>query len=355
MTTRRSAALKRLRAAAAFLPAPGALETAVAALGFVQYDPIRRPARAQDLILHQRVRGFLAGDLDRCYPSSKLEEDYFYTYGVLPSAYSELLHPRGGGSFEPSGLAAAVLGLLRERGRLTPQEAATTLGRASETNDWGGVSSATTRALEYLHYQGFARVSGRLNNRKVYAPRPPVAQSLEPAERLAELTLLMARLLAPVSAAGLRRALTQLRNNGGALPGNDRVVTDLLHRGALRRDVVEGMTYLTPADSVPGESRRQVRFLAPFDPVVWDRTRFEHLWGWQYRFEAYTPPKKRQFGYYALPLFWGDIAIGWVNLTVEGGALDVAAGFADTAPTGRAFQVAFDAEVTRMEAMLGLG
>jgi uncharacterized protein YcaQ len=45
-----------------------------------------------------------------------------------------------------------------------------------------------------------------------------------------------------------------------------------------------------------------VRLLAPFDPVVHDRARFEILWGWSYRFEAYTPVAKRKLGYYALPL-----------------------------------------------------
>ena len=48
----------------------------------------------------------------------------------------------------------------------------------------------------------------------------------------------------------------------------------------------------------------------PFDPVVHDRTRFELLWGWTYRFEAYTPAPKRKRGYYALPLLWRDRAIG---------------------------------------------
>ena len=49
-----------------------------------------------------------------------------------------------------------------------------------------------------------------------------------------------------------------------------------------------------------------VRLLAPFDPIVWDRRRFELLWGWPYRFEAYTPVAKRKLGYYALPLLWRD-------------------------------------------------
>jgi uncharacterized protein YcaQ len=46
--------------------------------------------------------------------------------------------------------------------------------------------------------------------------------------------------------------------------------------------------------SSPGEPGRDVRFLAPFDPIVWDRRRFELFWGWPYRFEAYTPPRTRR-------------------------------------------------------------
>ena len=64
----------------------------------------------------------------------------------------------------------------------------------------------------------------------------------------------------------------------------------------------------------PRETRPAGTLPQPFDPIVWDRRRFEHLWGWAYRFEAYTPEAKRQFGYYAMPLLWGDRVIGWVNL-----------------------------------------
>ena len=64
-----------------------------------------------------------------------------------------------------------------------------------------------------------------------------------------------------------------------------------------------------------------VRLLAPFDPVVHNRARFERLWGWMYRFEAYTPEPKRQFGYYALPLLWRDQMVGWGNVSVKSGKL----------------------------------
>ena len=70
-----------------------------------------------------------------------------------------------------------------------------------------------------------------------------------------------------------------------------------------------------------------VRLLAPFDPVVWDRRRFELFWGWAYRFEAYTPAAKRKLGYYALPLLWRDRVIGWANLAVVNGGLHAELGY----------------------------
>jgi uncharacterized protein len=65
---------------------------------------------------------------------------------------------------------------------------------------------------------------------------------------------------------------------------------------------------LWPAGRLGGlaDAPREVRFLAPFDPTVWDRRRLEHLWGWTYRFEAYVPERNRRRGYYAMPLLWMD-------------------------------------------------
>jgi uncharacterized protein YcaQ len=58
--------------------------TAIQRLGFVQADPIRAPARAQDLTLRHRVAGYRAGDLERRYPRLAIEEDFFVNYGFLP-------------------------------------------------------------------------------------------------------------------------------------------------------------------------------------------------------------------------------------------------------------------------------
>jgi uncharacterized protein YcaQ len=102
-----------------------------------------------------------------------------------------------------------------------------------------------------------------------------------------------------------------------------------------------------------GAPKDDVRFLAPFDPLVWDRRRFEHFWGWPYRFEAYTPPAKRKLGYYALPLLWRADVIGWVNVRGRGDELAIEPGFVSGRPPAeKAFPSAFAIEAERMRYFL---
>jgi uncharacterized protein len=98
-----------------------------------------------------------------------------------------------------------------------------------------------------------------------------------------------------------------------------------------------------------------VRLLAPFDPIVWDRRRFELFWGWAYRFEAYTPSAKRVRGYYAMPLLWGEQVKGWANVSLTSKGLDVQTGFAQSpAPRDSAFKRALAAEEAAMFSFLAL-
>ena len=88
--------------------------------------------------------------------------------------------------------------------------------------------------------------------------------------------------------------------------------------------------------------------------MVWDRRRFELLWGWTYKFEAYTPAARRTMGHYALPLLYGDRAVGWANATlVDKQRLDVHVGFADKAwAREKALAGAIDEELARMAEFL---
>ena len=96
-----------------------------------------------------------------------------------------------------------------------------------------------------------------------------------------------------------------------------------------------------------------MRLLAPFDPIVWDRRRFELLWGWAYRFEAYTPAARRVRGYYALPLLWRDRVVGWANLSWRDGVLSHTLGYvAASAPGEAGFARALDDELARLRRFL---
>jgi uncharacterized protein YcaQ len=88
--------------------------------------------------------------------------------------------------------------------------------------------------------------------------------------------------------------------------------------------------------------------LAPFDPIVWDRGRFELFWNWTYRFEAYTPAPKRIRGYYALPMLWRDQVIGWANVTLK----EVTVGYIKSEPRDRAFKRELKAELNRVSTFL---
>ena len=89
MNTRLTLAHLRRYAIARSLFAPTSVADAVQTLGFVQADPIRAPARAQDLTLRHRVAGYRAGDLERLYPTLAIEEDAFVNYGFLPRTFCD--------------------------------------------------------------------------------------------------------------------------------------------------------------------------------------------------------------------------------------------------------------------------
>jgi uncharacterized protein len=327
---------------------------AVQRLGFVQADPIRSPARAQDLILRHRVRNYGEGDLDRRYRSLKLEEDMLYAYGFMPVETWQLLHPRTQRTLTVT--ERRVLDLVSRSKYLHPRELEASLGKDRETNAWGGYSKSTTRILERLHYLGLTRIAGREKGVRLYQQAVLHQQGLAPDVRLRRLALLISGILAPVPLSSLNEALRRLRYAAPDLQGRTKIVAALVKSGEMESAEVGGVRYLWPAGGLlRNEPEDIVRFLAPFDPLVWDRRRFEFFWGWPYRFEAYTPPAKRKLGYYAMPLLWRAEVIGWVNASRRGERLSIEVGFIrGEPPSEKTFQRAFEAETERMRHFLSL-
>jgi uncharacterized protein YcaQ len=331
------------------LPQPTTLKAALDRMAFVQADPIRSPARAQDLILRHRVESYRAGDLEQHYPSLEIEEDVLYAYGFLSRPVWHLLQPRDTSRLLK--LEKRILEVVNSMGQAHPKQLEEHFGRDRVINAWGSYSKETTQVLDDLRHRGLLRVARRENGIRIYEAAQLPEETAAPAERLQKLILLIAGILAPVPEQTLTAAIARFRNWGDPR----RVLKELIQKGALERHSIGGLMYIWPPGNRAAEDLTRVRLLAPFDPIVWDRRRFEHLWGWAYRFEAYTPPKKRIRGYYAMPLLWRSAIIGWANARVENGKLAVELGFVNKGPSERAFRRELDRELDDLERFLGLG
>ncbi len=351
----------RTYAAARTLFTPTTLPKAIARLGFVQADPIRAPARAQDLTLRHRVSNYRAGDLERRYPRLAVEEDFFVNYGFVSVEVHRLMHPRTPRTLWPqarSTQAEAVLEFVRQHDVVHPRQVDAHFAHGKVRNWFGGSTNASTQLLDEMHYRGMVRIAGRQAGVRTYAARAVHAPAADPQVALDALVDLIVRKYAPLPVATLGALVGRLQH---AAPQWADLRPAALQRAKRRlpHSRVDGVDWYWPEGENPASLRHamgdELRLLAPFDPIVWDRRRFELLWGWAYRFEAYTPASKRLRGYYALPLMWRDRVIGWGNLALREGALDADIGYVKgAAPREAAFRVALDDELGRLRCFLGI-
>jgi uncharacterized protein YcaQ len=308
------------------------------------------------------VRGYRAGDLERRYHALGIEEDFFVNYGFVSRQVHALMHPRvdrSGWTPARKARAALVLEFVRERGDVHPRQVDEHFAHGTVTNYWGGSSSATTHLLEHMHYRGLLRVRRREKGIRIYAVREVTALpdiALTPRERVDALVDVVVNKYAPLPGQTLSFLARRLRYG---VPQWERELPAALARAKerLAHARVDDIDWYWPMAEDPQSAAPddQVRLLAPFDPIVWDRRRFELLWGWPYRFEAYTPVAKRKLGYYALPMLWRDQVVGWANLTVVNGALMANFGYAaGKPPRERAFRGGLDEELEGIRSFLRL-
>lgn len=344
---------------------PTSLQRAIARLGFVQADPMRAPARAQDLILFHRVKDYRVGELERRYPRLPIEEAFFINYGFLPRGTVALLHPRGTPRVWDAwdaGMqtqAQEVLNFVRQQGPTYPKDVQAHFDHGS-IKRWGSDLNVSKHLLEGLHYRGLLRVARREAGTRVYQATEYGSHDDSPEARLGragQLLDMAVRLYAPLPAASfgyLCRLLTY------GVPHLAAEVRQLQEHAKSRyaHGHVDGLLWFWPQGEDPRASRYQVddrlRFLAPFDPVIWDRRRFQLFWGWEYKLEAYVPVHKRRMGHYAIPMLWGEQMLGWANLKVIDGRLRHELGFAGPRPRSGGFKLALDAALHQMQEFLEL-
>ncbi len=349
---RRFLVLRHLLAPPRALPAdPASVLAVVDRLGSLQFDPLEVAGRNHDLVLHARVPGYRRAWTDGLlYEDRVLFEAYNKGLSILPVAelpFHRLTWDRArarheGGAFdEHAPLVEELLDRLRREGTLSPTDV-----RPRETIDWYWRPTNQVRAiLEALAEAGIIGISRREGNRRVY----DLVERLYPAdllaERRSERESLRHRLLSRYRAHGLLGSGGQAElwlglGKAGHDPENPERPTrtelrgELLERGLLNPAVIDGvrgerflltaeLPLLAQADREvaeahpPGGEPPGVAFLAPLDPLAWDRDLLRSLFDFDYRWEVYVPEAKRRWGYYVLPLLFGDRFVGRIEPRIE--------------------------------------
>ena len=331
------------------LPAdPSSVLEAVERLGLLQFDPLEVPgARNHDLVLHARIDGYRRAWCERWLygPDRRLIELYNKSLNLLPM--HELPHYRiswhrsgavyGDGILkEQADVAEAILRRLKADGPLSTAA----FSEHGHAVDWWWAPTRASRAvMEALFVSGRIGIAYRDGNRRYY----DLIERIVPPELLklreSEEDAMTHRLLSRFRAVGLTRPIgTQMEvmYSAGSTEERkkrtDRLVTD----GELLPVEVEGLKgvryILAEEEPILEETTAEgslppaaVSFLGALDPLVWDRGMLRALWGFDYLWEVYVPQAKRKWGYYVLPILYGDRFVGRVEprLDRKSGTLNI--------------------------------
>jgi uncharacterized protein YcaQ len=322
------------------LPAqPASVLAVVGRLGSVQFDPIEVPgARNHDLVLHNRIAGYRREWADGWLygEDRRLTELYNKSLNILPIeelpfyrlAWDHALERYETGILrDQADVAAAILDRVTAEGPLSTDA----FRHLDHRIDWWWAETRAARAvMEALFVTGRLGIARRDGNRRFY----DLVERLFPAgllaKRVTRAESLKHRLLSRHRAVGLMGVGggTDLVTATGTAADRTRMTAELVEQGILAPVSVEGIrqTRYVLAEDLPVLEATaaprdgvapSVSFLAPLDPLVWDRRLLQTLFGFDYTWEIYTPAAKRRFGYYALPILFGDRLVGRVEPRLE--------------------------------------
>jgi uncharacterized protein YcaQ len=254
-------------------------------------------------------------------------------------------------------LEAGVLAAIRDRGASTARDLDD--GEPVAKQHWGWNWSDTRKVLDYLYMTGELAIAGRNGSFEV---RYDLPERVLPAHVLAlptptpeEARRELVRRAASSHGVGTASCLADYYRLG--VKEAQVAIGELVEDGELLPVSVEGWrrpAYLHRDATLPRRVRARA-LLSPFDPLVWERARTEHLFGFRYRIEIYVPAAKRVHGYYVLPFLLDDAIVGRVDLKADrqAGVLRVLGSYAEPgAPDETAAELA--AELADLAGWLGL-
>ena len=307
-------------------------------LGSIQYDPLAVAGRTHDLVLHARVADYDPVWCDLLYERREIFEAFNKGLSLVPA--SEFPWFRGTLSrnapriiAENTVVAERVLERIRVEGPLSALDFERKRGA---TTDWFGLPTNAVRAvLEAYAVTGVLGLARRDGNRRYY----DLLERLLPAELLARSIPLREQLRHKLLSRYRAHGLLGVGGGGdifggiGAAkpdparpdhPGRTALREELVERGELVPVEVEGVRgkrFVLGEDvallEAPPEPPSSVAFLPPFDPLVWDRALLGSLFAFDYVWELFTPPAKRRWGWYVLPMLFRDRLVGRIEPRID--------------------------------------
>src|SRR3990172_5487547 len=337
---RRFLVLRHLLAPPRALPAePESVLRVMDRVGSLQFDPLEIAGRNHDLVLLSRIAGYRREWTDRwLYQDRVLYETYNKMLSIVPTAelpWYRLTWDRNhaehaGGTFdEHAGVVEELRGRIQDGGPLLPRD----VGPRAAIEWYWRPTNQVRAILEALSEAGILGISRRERNLRVY----DLVERLFPAELLAqrvpEWEQRRHRLLSRYRAGGLLGAggQSELWYGTGRNAAERKVLRgELVARGEIVPVAVEGVKgerfvvgselpileqagREVAAGEPPGGVARGVAFLAPLDPLCWDRDLLRKLFDFDYVWEVYVPAAKRRWGYYVLPILFGDRLVGRIE------------------------------------------
>jgi uncharacterized protein len=312
---------------------PDAVLEVIRKLGSIQFDPIAVAGRNHDLMLHARVAGYDPAWCDALYLRRRIFETTNKALSFIPAAevpWFRVNEGRKGAEFHAAALAenAEVAKRVLERIKADgPLSSADFERKSGATKDWFGMPENAVRSvLEAYTVAGVIGLARREGKVRYYdaierlLPAELLAQEVPERDQLRHKQLSRHRAHGLLSAGGAGGTFARI-----AAPETRRELhKELVELGSLVPVEVEGMRgkRFVPAEEVgllraPPEAAMSVAFIAPFDSLLWDTTLLEGLFDFEHVWEGFFKPEKRRWGYYVLPITFGDRFVGRIEPRID--------------------------------------
>jgi uncharacterized protein YcaQ len=311
-------------------------------VGCIQYDPIDVCGKNAELVQQSRIKGFTKSMLDELLYKDRSLVDYpDKNLAIIPledwpyfERYRQAARQHAKRYPEMEALTEQVRTHIQNHGAISSDDLKLDGNFAWQSAiHWSGGNNTSRSVLEQMYSTGELIIHHKKGTRKYYEIaekyiQPNLLNSPEPLPD--ELEHHKWRVLRRIGAVGLlwnRASDAWLNIWGLKTEQRNEVFRQLLHEDrivAVTVEQIKDMLYCRAEDLPLIEAVLQnpapefrCELIAPLDNMMWDRKLINKLFGFDYTWEIYTPAIKRKFGYYVLPLLFGECFIGRAEVIAE--------------------------------------